>query len=150
MLQRLTMGTDAYSPLTPQNRFNHALFVLNFLSLDLEGRSVADRLWHPRSQDSHAFVQWKDPLTGQWKGPDPVLIWGRGSACRCDKENAGPGWLPERLIRTVNPPMSKMEPSSPPETHLFSLPDAAPGKDPGDPAAGEGDLHPSPAPAQVP
>lgn len=56
MLQRLTTVTDAYSPLTPRNRLNHALFVLNFLSLDIEGRSAADRLWHPKSQDSHALV----------------------------------------------------------------------------------------------
>lgn len=86
MLQRLTEVTDAYSPLTPWNRLNHALFVLNFLSLDNEGRSAADCLSHPKSRDSHALLWWRDPLTGQCKGPDPILIWGRGSACIYDKK----------------------------------------------------------------
>lgn len=34
--------TDAYSPLTPQHRLNNALFVLNFLSLDIDGQSDID------------------------------------------------------------------------------------------------------------
>ena len=74
MLQWLTEVIDAYSPLTLLVLI--MLFVLNFLSLDNEGRSAAYCLWHPKSQDSHPLVQWKDPLTGQWKGPDPILIWG--------------------------------------------------------------------------
>lgn len=49
MLHHLSATTDTYSSPTPQNRLSHALFVLNFLSLDVEGRSTADRFWHPKS-----------------------------------------------------------------------------------------------------
>ena len=131
---------------------NHALFVLNFLSLDNEGRSAADCLWHPKSQDSHALVQWKDALTGQCKGPDPILIWGRGSACIYDKENAGLRWLPERLVKTVNLSVSRMEQLSPPETNLISFSDAAhkdaPDPTP-DPVADQNDHQPSTASTQM-
>jgi hypothetical protein len=94
MLQQLTEVTDAYPPHPPiaWNRLNYVLFVLNFLSLDNEGRSSVDRLWHPKSQDSHALVCWRDTLTGQWRGPDPVLIWGQEPACIYDqkKKNCWP------------------------------------------------------------
>ena len=57
-----------------KNLLNHALFVLNFLTLDNEGRSAADRLWHPSTSQNYAQAIWKDPLTNKWQGPDPVLI----------------------------------------------------------------------------
>ena len=133
----------------PQNRLNHVLFVLNFLSLDNEGRLAADHLWHPKSQDSHTLVRWRDPLTGQWKEPDPVLIWGCGSTCSYDKENAGPRWLQERLVKTVNLPVSRMEQLSPPKTNLISFPDAAPGKDTHDPVADHNNHQPSTAFTQI-
>ena len=52
-----------------------------------------------------------------------------------DKENAGPRWLPERIVNTINPPVSRMERPSPPETNLISFPDDAPGEDTHDPVA---------------
>jgi hypothetical protein len=107
MLQQLNGVTDSYSHMTPWNRLNHVFFVLNFLSLENEGRSAADCLWHPKSQDSHALVCWRDTLAGQWKGPDPVLIWGRESDCIYDKKNAGPRWLPEMLLKDVFLPVSR-------------------------------------------
>ena len=60
---------------------SHALFVLNFLTLDMSGRSAADRLWQPKTSSSFAHVLWKDALTGMWNGLDPVIIWAKGSAC---------------------------------------------------------------------
>jgi hypothetical protein len=74
-------------------------------------------------------MRWKDPLTGQWKGPDPILIWGRGSACIYCKEKAGPRWLPERLVKTLNLSVSRMEQLYPPETNLISFPDTVPDED---------------------
>lgn len=53
----------------PKNILHHALFVLNFLNLDVYGRSVADRLWHPETNKIHATAMWKDPLTFKWNGP---------------------------------------------------------------------------------
>lgn len=89
---------------SPRNILNHALFVLNFLQLDSNGKSAADRLWHQETKNQYAKVMWKDPLTSKWHGPDPVLIWGRGSACVYDTQGEGPRWLPERLIKPINPP----------------------------------------------
>ena len=81
------------------------------------------------------MVLWRDPLTvNQWKGPDPVLIWGRGSACIYDQKNSEPRWLPERLVTQVNP-LSRVEHSPPPETHS-PLVDAATSPDPDAPDDG--------------
>lgn len=80
---------------SPKNIVHHALFVLNFLTLDNNHRSAADRLWHPETHKGFATVLWKDSLTSKWNGPDPVLIWGRGSVCVYDSQEDAPRWLPE-------------------------------------------------------
>jgi transposase InsO family protein len=77
MLQLLAEVTDTYSPLTPRNRLNHALFVLNFLFLDNEGRSAADRVWHPKSQDSQdgkipSLDSGKDQILSLFGNKDPL------------------------------------------------------------------------------
>lgn len=41
---------------------------------DKDGCSAADCFWHPSSQNGYARVRWKNPMTGLWHGPDPVLI----------------------------------------------------------------------------
>ena len=84
----------------------HALFVLNFLTLDAEGRSAADRHWHPHTTSTLAQVLWRDPLTGLWHGPDPVLTWGKGSACIFDSAENNARWIPSRLIKTIDAPRS--------------------------------------------
>lgn len=89
---------------SPRNLLNHALFTLNFLHLDIQGKSAADRHWHQKTNDQYAQVMWKNPSTLKWQGPDPVLIWGRGSACIYDTQEGGPRWLPERLVKPINPP----------------------------------------------
>lgn len=97
-------STDIYPTKgSPRNLLSHALFTLNFLQLDKEGKSAADRLWHQETKKQYAKVMWKDPMTARWHGPDPVLIWGRGSACVYDTQEEGPRWLPERLIKPINP-----------------------------------------------
>lgn len=87
---------------SPKNILSHALFVINFLQLDINGRSAADRLWHQETKNQYAQVMWKDPLTFKWHGPDPLLIWGRGSACVYNTKEGGARWLPERLIKPIN------------------------------------------------
>lgn len=91
---------------SPRNILNHALFTLNLLQLDNQEKTAADRLWHQETKNQYAKVMWKDPLTSRWHGPDPVLIWGRGSACIYDTQGWGgrPRWLPERLVKPINPP----------------------------------------------
>lgn len=77
--------------------------MLNFLTLDNQGKSAADRFWQPSTTDTYAQVLWKDPLTHQWHGPDPVLIWGKGHACVYDQFEQAAHWLPERLVKLANP-----------------------------------------------
>lgn len=83
---------------------HHALFVLNFLTCDAEGKTAADRLWHPTTASEYAQALWKDPLSNKWQGPDPVLIWGKGHACVYDSSAQNARWLPERLIKPYNSP----------------------------------------------
>ena len=69
------------TPRSPKAHLAFALFVLNFLQTDVKGQSAVDRHWHPVTSSLYAMVKWQDPLTNEWKGPDPVLIWGRGLVC---------------------------------------------------------------------
>lgn len=77
-----------------------ALFTLNFLNLDAQGRSAADR--HCLEPDRpKEMVKWKDVLTNKWKGPDPILIRSRGAVCVFPQEEDNPFWIPERLTRKL-------------------------------------------------
>ncbi|ADC33201.1 pol protein, partial [Simian retrovirus 4] len=98
---------------TPRNILNHALFILNFLNLDDQGKSAADRFWHSDPKKQLAMVKWKDPLDNSWNGPDPVLIWGRGSVCVYSQAHDAARWLPERLVRQINNENQSRESYSP-------------------------------------
>ena len=87
---------------SPRNILSHSLFILNFLNLDASGQSAATRFWHTETQKQFASVLWRDPLTNSWHGPDPVLIWGRGSVCIYSKEMKSARWLPERLVKQID------------------------------------------------
>jgi hypothetical protein len=75
-------------------------FYFEFLDLRCQG-ALCYCLWHPTTQHTYAQVQWKDPLTGIWYGPDQVLIWGRGHVCGFVfvclffQDAEGAWWLPE-------------------------------------------------------
>jgi hypothetical protein len=58
--------------------------------------------WHPVTSSSYAMVKWCDPFANEWKGPDPVLIWGRGSVCVFSQKEDGALWLPERLVHQLD------------------------------------------------
>lgn len=90
-------GVGGYTP-TPQKLLMHTLFVINFLTLDDDGRSAADRFWNPQRQ-AHPLVLWRDPLTGAWHGPDPALMWGRGYVCVFPTDAPAPRWLPARCVK---------------------------------------------------
>ena len=98
----MTKQWQLYPPRSPKAHLAFTLFDLNFLQTDIKGQSAADHHWHPVTSNSYALVKWKDPLTNEWKGPDPVLIWGRGSVCVFSRDEDGTRWLPERLIRQMN------------------------------------------------
>jgi hypothetical protein len=44
---------------------------------------------------------WKDVLDGQCHGPDPVLVWARGSVCVFPQDRHQPLWVPELLTRVL-------------------------------------------------
>lgn len=84
---------------SPIQLLSHILFILNFLIFDNTGLSASQRLWGKKDISGHPQVMWKDVQTGQWKGPDPVLIWGRGFACVFPTDAEQPIWVPDRLVR---------------------------------------------------
>ena len=93
----MTKQWQLYPPRSPKAHLAFTLFDLNFLQTDIKGQSAADHHWHPVTSNSYALIKWKDPLTKDWKGPDPILIWGRGSVCVFSRED-GVQRLPRRLI----------------------------------------------------
>uniref|UniRef100_A0A673UG97 RNA-directed DNA polymerase n=1 Tax=Suricata suricatta TaxID=37032 RepID=A0A673UG97_SURSU len=83
---------------TPRDRLSLALFTINFLSLDDQGQTAAERHHFPRATP-RLLARWKDVCTGRWCGPDPVLTWSRGAVCVFPQDAEVPCWVPERLIR---------------------------------------------------
>lgn len=93
------------------------------------------------------------PLLDNVKDQIPSLYGDEGLLAFMTKKNAGPRWLPERLVKTVILSVYRMEQSSPPETNLISFPDPAPNEDipdpTPDPVANQNDHQPSPASTQT-
>ena len=79
-----------------------ALFTLNFLNLDEQGRTTADRHCLEPNRPRE-MIKWKDVLTGKWRGPDPILIRSRGAICVFPQEEDNPLWVPERLTPRISP-----------------------------------------------
>lgn len=69
--------------------------------MDINGQSAAERHSQSADPDRKPKVLWKDVLEGNWKGPDPVLIWTRGSVCVFPQGQHQPIWVPERYVRRV-------------------------------------------------
>ena len=85
---------------TPRERLAIALFTLNFLNKDKNDLTAAE--WFANPEASYkGTVMWKDVLSGRWHGPDPVLVWARGSVCVFPQDHRQPLWVPERLTRVV-------------------------------------------------
>jgi len=73
-----------------------AHFTLNFLILDAHGCSAADR--HATiTPITNAEVKWKDVLTDEWLGPDPLILRSRGAICVFPQNQENPIWVPEHL-----------------------------------------------------
>ena len=74
-----TKQGQLYPPRSPKAHLAFALFVLIFLQTDVKGQSAVDRHWHLVTSSLYAMVYmpWQDPLSNEWKVPDPVLIWER-------------------------------------------------------------------------
>ena len=81
---------------SPHQILQHALFVINNLNTDSSGVTTILQHWSPEQQSTKPLVKWKDFLSGQWKGPDPLLTSGRGYACIFPQGAESPIWIPAR------------------------------------------------------
>lgn len=97
-LIKLQDGEFKYS--SPHHILNHALFVINNLNLDTYGHTAMEKHWNPDLTKIRPFVKWKD-LSGQWRGPDLLITFGRGYACIFPQDADAPVWVPDGLIRYV-------------------------------------------------
>src|SRR5574337_646166 len=93
-IQKLKEGEFKYS--SPHHLLQHALFVINILNTDSAGMTAMLRHWCPEQLNAKPLVKWKDLLSGQWKGPDPLLTSGRGYACIFPQDADSPVWVPDR------------------------------------------------------
>ena len=119
-IQKLKEGEFKYS--SPHQILQHALFVINILNADSAGTTAMLRHWCPEQLNAKPLVKWKDLLSGQWKGPDPLLTSGRGYACIFPQDADSPIWVPDRLIRHVSAPWKpdSMAAVTPKEEGAFS------------------------------
>ncbi|XP_017667885.1 PREDICTED: endogenous retrovirus group K member 18 Pol protein-like [Lepidothrix coronata] len=91
--------------LSPQEKLDKVMYVLNFLNMLEEAethtnRSPADRHFKSDSISSTTVrvkVMYRDPLTETWTGPFPLITWGKGYACVAGPE--GPKWVPARRVK---------------------------------------------------
>lgn len=111
---------------SPKEKLSTVLYILNFLNVDSNRLTAADRHWCPKIA-AQPKVLWKDIMSGQWKGPDQVLIWSRGSVCVFPQDATNPIWVPERLVRPVSTAERQDEEQKEERTPLSSDPGAAPG-----------------------
>lgn len=84
----------------PGDIITAVLIHLNLLTFDKDGLSAVHRHWGPSYRPTQApLVLWKDPQTGQWRGPCPLLTQGRGFACVFPQDAAQPIWVPGRYVK---------------------------------------------------
>jgi len=97
---------------TPKEQLSLALFTLNFLILDAHGRSAEDH--HAATTPmTNAEVKWRDVLTGEWHGPDPVISRSRGAVCVFPQNQENPIWVPEHLTRRLSSALPEDETTNP-------------------------------------
>ena len=60
--------------------------------------------WCLEQLNAKPLIKWRDLLSGQWKGPDPLLTSSRGYACISPQDADSPIWVPDKLIRHVSAP----------------------------------------------
>ncbi|XP_063127946.1 uncharacterized protein LOC134481269 [Rattus norvegicus] len=81
---------------TPREQLSLALFTLHFLILDVHGCSATD-CQATTTPITNAEVKWKDVLTDEWRGPDPMISRSRGAICVFPQNQGNPIWVPKRL-----------------------------------------------------
>ena len=77
-----------------------ALFILNILNFSKnEPIPCFQKHWSNQETKPEIQVRWKDPITGQWKGSDPLLTMGRGFGCIFPIGDPSPIWVPARNLK---------------------------------------------------
>ena len=77
-----------------------ALFTLNILNFSKnEPIPCFQKHWSNQEIKPEIQVRWKDPITGQWKGPNPLLTMGRGFGCIFPIGDPSPIWVPARNLK---------------------------------------------------
>ena len=76
----------------------HALFVLYNLNADLLGHTAIFWHWTPEQKVRKCLIRWKDHLSGQWKGPEPLITSGRWYVCIFPQDAESPIYISDRLI----------------------------------------------------
>ena len=75
--ETLQKQNDIHICLDPNLALTHVLFILNFRTFDSNGVSPAYKHWGSfPSLTPLPLVYWKDPLTGTWQGPHPLITQG--------------------------------------------------------------------------
>ena len=101
-IQKLKEGEFKYS--FPHQVLQHALFVINNLNADSSRNTAMLRHWCPEQSNAKPLVKWRDLLSGQWKGPDPLLTSCLRYASIFPQDADSLIWVPDRLIRHVSAP----------------------------------------------
>ena len=73
-IQKLKEGEFKYS--APHQILQHAVFVINNLNADSSRNTAMLLHWCPEQSNAKPLVKWRDLISGQWKGPDPLLTSG--------------------------------------------------------------------------
>ena len=87
----------------PVVRLSRVLFTLNFLSLvgDAELAPVIIHHSQIRMQSTPSVkVQYRNPTTGMWEGPVPLLFNGRGYSCV--STGSDPLWVPSKWTKPAH------------------------------------------------
>lgn len=100
-LEKIKKGDVAEHCSSPHSLLASAIYVLNFLTVTNDV-VPAERHWLRSANENKGQVKWKDLATNKWRGPDPVLTWGRGSVCVFPQDEESPRWVPERLTRQIS------------------------------------------------
>lgn len=86
--------------ISPYIQLQMALFTINILNFSKGSiESKFQRHWGQLNPRLQVQVKWKDPLTQQWRGPDPLITIGRGFGCIFPIGETAPIWLPARNLK---------------------------------------------------
>lgn len=98
-------GIQPPSLLACEETLASTLFTLNHLNLCPANSSFYTRTQRHFQQDlplPRAQVRYRQPPSPEWRGPAPLITWGRGYAAI--ETPTGPVWVPARLVRPWTDP----------------------------------------------